>query len=134
MNMTAEKPFTITSVKKFGCLFASLFACSFFYFRFKHFLFLEIACASISIFFIFATIFRPLVLAPLNRAWFSLSLFLGKVVSPVVIGTIFFVTIVPVSLIMRIFGRDVLKLKKREIASYWLKKEPIDVDSFKNQF
>jgi hypothetical protein len=59
---------------------------------------------------------------------------LGKIVSPVILSVIFFIMIVPVSVITRAFGRDVLLLKKREVPSYWVDKESIEPDSFKNQF
>jgi hypothetical protein len=74
------------------------------------------------------------LLAPLNRAWFGLSLFLGKVVSPIVLSIIFFVLIAPVALITRLFGRDALLLKKRQASTYWVDKESIEPGSFKNQF
>ena len=87
-----------------------------------------------AVIFVVVTIFIPTALTPLNRAWFALSLFLGKVVSPIVLSAIFFVLIVPVAVITRLFGRDALLLKKRQVSSYWVHKESIDPESFKNQF
>ena len=92
------------------------------------------------VFFVAAVIFAlmticiPTALAPLNRAWFALSLFLGKVVSPIVLSIIFFILIVPVAVTTRLFGRDTLLLKKRQVLSYWVDKESIEPESFKNQF
>lgn len=122
------------SNQKFGWLFAAIFAGAFAYFQWKHSLGLAIASIALSILFALVTIFIPSALAPLNKAWFALSLFLGKVVSPIVLSMIFFVLIVPVALIGRLFGRDALLLKKRQVSSYWVDKEPIEPDSFKNQF
>ena len=127
-------PPTATSNKKFGCLFTLIFLVGYLYLRDKNFLWFAIACLSLSILFALITIFIPSALAPLNKAWFALSLFLGRVVSPIVLSMIFFVVIVPVALIARLFGRDALLLKKRKVASYWVDKEPIEPDSFKNQF
>ena len=65
-----------------------------------------------------------------------LGLALGKVVSPIVLGIIFFGLITPIALIARLMGRDELKLRRPKKSTYW--SEPIssssDVDSFKNQF
>jgi hypothetical protein len=59
---------------------------------------------------------------------------MGKFVSPIVLGIIFFLLITPVAIITRLFGRDELLIKKREVPSYWIEKEAIDPDSFKDQF
>ena len=65
-----------------------------------------------------------------------LGLALGKIVSPIVLGIIFFGLITPIALIARLLGRDELKLKRPKKSTYWSK--PIssnsDADSFKNQF
>ncbi len=134
MNSYPNNPAAIPSNQKFGCLFAAIFAGAFAYFQWKHSLGIAIVLVALSILFALVTIFIPSVLAPLNKAWFALSLFLGKVVSPIVLSLIFFVMIVPTALIGRLFGRDALLLKKRQVASYWVNKEPIEPDSFKNQF
>lgn len=78
----------------------------------------------------------PQVLTPFNRAWFKLGELLGKIVSPVVLGVIFFVLIAPVGLIARMLGRDELRLKRRPCHSYWVNRDPLGPapDSFKNQF
>jgi hypothetical protein len=122
------------SNQKFGWLFAAIFATGFGYFQWKHSLGWAFLTAFLAILFALVTIFIPAALAPFNRAWFALSLFLGKVVSPFILSLIFFVLIVPVALVTRLFGRDILLLKKRQVSSYWVDKEPIEPDSFKNQF
>lgn len=86
--------------------------------------------------FLVAALVRPSLLAPLNKAWFELGLLLGKIVSPIVLGAIFFLLITPVAICSRFFGRDQLRLKKQKVNSYWVQREPIgpDAESFKNQF
>jgi Saxitoxin biosynthesis operon protein SxtJ len=76
------------------------------------------------------------VLAPLNKAWFYLGKVLGKIVSPIAMGIIFFDVLTPVSIVTRLFGRDELRLKRRTTNSYWLDRtSPIEAaQSFKNQF
>jgi hypothetical protein len=65
-----------------------------------------------------------------------LGLLLGKIISPIVLGLIFFVLITPVSLVTRLFGRDELKMKKRSVESYWVDRSPPEPPSntFKNQY
>jgi hypothetical protein len=119
--------------QKFGLLFSAIFSTAFFYFQIKSVASFSIICGCLALLFIFVTLLAPLALEPLNRAWFALSLFLGKIFSPLVLSTIFFILIMPVALITRLFGRDALFLKKRHVSSYWVEKEAIDPDSFKNQ-
>ena len=82
------------------------------------------------------TLAAPRLLAPFNLAWFKLGLLMGKVVSPIVLGIIFFVLLTPVAVIGRLFGRDELRLKRKAVQSYWIERVPPgpDGDSFKNQF
>jgi len=78
----------------------------------------------------------PESLTSLNRYWFKLGEGLGRIVSPVTLGVIFFVLITPVALISRMFGRDELRLIKRPSASYWIERIPPgpSSDSYKNQY
>lgn len=82
------------------------------------------------------SILIPRVLAPFNKAWFLLGQTMGKLVSPVVLCIIFFFLITPVAVLGRLFGRDVLKLKRPPLKSYWVERSPPgpDSDSFKRQF
>ena len=78
----------------------------------------------------------PTALTPLNKAWMKLGELMGKVVSPLVLGVIFFVLITPIALLTRLFGRDELRLKKVNVSSYWIDRVPPGPagESFKNQF
>lgn len=90
----------------------------------------------VAVSFAFATLIAPKTLTSLNRLWFSIGLLLGKIVSPVVLGIIFFLLISPISIVLRLFGRDELKLKQRNLDSYWVVRTPSgpSADSFKNQY
>jgi hypothetical protein len=80
---------------------------------------------------------RPQTLRPLNRAWLALGRLLHRIVSPVVMGVIFFVAVTPTGWIMRLRGKDVLSLKRRpDLSSYWIAREPSssETQSMKNQF
>jgi hypothetical protein len=79
----------------------------------------------------------PRALAAPNRAWFQLGMLLHKVVSPVVLGAIYFLVITPIALAMRLSGRDPLERRRDpQRASYWKDRDPPGPppDSFRNQF
>jgi hypothetical protein len=79
----------------------------------------------------------PQVLAPLNRVWAKFGLLLHAIISPVVIGLLFCVCITPIGFLMRLFGKDPLRLRfERDAPSYWIQREPPgpSPESFKNQF
>jgi predicted membrane metal-binding protein len=68
---------------------------------------------------------RPQILHPLNRAWLALGLLLHRIVSPLVMGAIFFLCVTPIAWIMRLRGKDVLSLARRpDLSSYWIAREP----------
>jgi hypothetical protein len=67
----------------------------------------------------------PRALYPLNRAWFRFGLLLHRVISPIVIGAVFFLCVTPIGLIMRLLGKDVLSLRRRaDLPSYWIERDP----------
>jgi len=82
------------------------------------------------------TFAAPKILRPLNRAWFLLGEVLGRVVSPVVLLVIFFFLLTPIGVLMRLFGRDELRLRKLQGGSCWVPREQAEVtsESFKNQY
>jgi hypothetical protein len=84
-----------------------------------------------------AALAAPSLLKPLNRAWLKLGLIGFKVINPIVLALIFFVTILPIGLLMRLFGKRPLALRfNREARSYWIKRKPHDpkTESMKHQF
>ena len=126
----------LPSNKRFGVFFSIVFilVATYAHWKFKsHF---AIFALIPSAFFAIAAFLAPQILSPLNRLWFSLGLLLGKIISPIVLGLIFFVLITPVSLVTRLFGRDELKMKKRSVESYWVDRSPPGPPSntFKNQY
>lgn len=79
----------------------------------------------------------PRALGPLNRLWLKLGLLLYKVVNPIVLGLLFFITITPIGMIMRATGKDFLRLKlDRGAKSYWIERTPPGPppQTMKNQF
>jgi len=73
------------------------------------------------IFFILALL-NSKILTPMNKIWTKFGLFLGNFISPIVMGVIFFFVVTPIGLLMRLFGKDVLNLKKNKFSTYWIKK------------
>jgi len=79
----------------------------------------------------------PKILAPLNKLWFKFGLLLHKIISPIVMGILFFLTVTPIGIIMRLLGKDLLNQKlDKEADSYWI---PIDPEkaaqaSMRHQF
>ena len=77
----------------------------------------------ISFLFLFLGLLNSKILTPLNKLWFRFGLFLGKIISPIVMGVIFFLVVTPIGLLMRFFGKDVLNLKiNKKKSSYWIEK------------
>ena len=73
------------------------------------------------------------VLSPLNKIWFKFGIFLGKIVSPIVMGVTFFLVVTPIAIFMRILGKDLLNLKYNNNKSYWIKKDG-PKSKMRNQF
>ncbi|MDF1734382.1 MAG: SxtJ family membrane protein [Minwuia sp.] len=74
--------------------------------------------------FLVVSFVRPTVLAPLNLVWFRFGMLLGKVMTPIVMGLLYFVTITPIGLIMRATGKDPLRTKlEPEARTYWQKRD-----------
>lgn len=79
----------------------------------------------VAILFLAVALIRPRLLTPLNRLWFLVGLALHHVVTPLVMGLLFFLTITPVALIMRARGKNLLTLKRDPAAaSYWIHRQP----------
>jgi len=121
---------------KFGSFFAILFLFAAFYFSYDSKFYLALFFFALAGVFIFLTVFRFEVLHSLNKAWFLLGIFLGRIVSPIIWGIIFFVLITPTSLFFRLKGRDELRLKTKSNTSYWRAHEShgTEISSFKKQF
>src|SRR5262245_23347122 len=87
--------------------------------------------------FLLLALVAPAALAPLNRLWTKFGLLLHRVMSPVVLGVMFFLVITPIGLLMRLLGKDLLRLKfDRAAGSYWISREPPGPppESLKDQF
>ena len=76
----------------------------------------------ISAIFLILGFLNSIILNPLNILWFKFGLLLGKLISPLVMGLIFFCVVTPIGILMKIFMKDLLKLKYNNKNSYWVDK------------
>ncbi len=87
----------------------------------------------ISLLFLILGIINSKILTPLNKVWFRFGIFLGKLISPLVMGIIFFLVVTPIAFLMRILNKDLLNLKFNKKSSYWIEKTD-PKSTMKNQF
>ena len=125
----------LPSNKKFGYFFTLIFTSVSIYFFINSILSWAILFAFIGVIFFITTFVKASLLLPLNKLWMRFGLLLGQIISPLVLGIIFFGIFTPVAFLMRLSGRDELRLKFKNKTSYWiLRNEPIQGDSFRRQF
>ena len=87
----------------------------------------------ISLLFLILGIINSKVLSPLNKVWFKFGIFLGKIISPIIMGIIFFFVVTPIAFLMKILKKDLLNLKYNKNSSYWIEKTD-PKSTMKNQF
>ena len=88
----------------------------------------------LSLVFLVLGVLNSKLLTPLNKLWFKFGILLGSIVSPIVMGAIFFIIVTPVGLIMRFLGKDLLRINKNKLVStYWIKHDK-QQSSMKKQF
>ena len=87
----------------------------------------------ISSIFLILGLVNSKLLSPLNNLWFRFGIFLGKIISPIIMGIIFYLVVTPIGFLMRILGKDLLNLKYNKNNSYWIEKSG-PKSKMKNQF
>ena len=87
----------------------------------------------ISLIFLVLGLINSQILTPLNKLWFKFGILLGKIVSPIIMGTIFFFVVTPIGFIMKAIGKDLINLKYNNNKSYWIEKTG-PKSKMKNQF
>ena len=121
-----------SSNRSFGIVFCIVFLIISFWSFFDT---AEIRYWSLVIAIIFFTLglLNSKILTPLNLIWFKVGIFLGNFISPIVMAIIFFIVITPISLLLKLFNKDVLNLKNNKDKTYWIKKDG-PKSKMKNQF
>jgi hypothetical protein len=135
-DLRREHSVALSSNRSFGLVMAGCFAVIAFGPLLRHHPMRPWA-AAVSGIFLVLTFTVPRALTPLNKAWAKLGILLGRIVSPVMLGVLYFTVFTPMALILKLAGKDLLHLKRDGRArSYWIEREPPGPSavSLKNQF
>ena len=125
----------LPSNRKFGFFFTFVFVMVAVYFHYSANVSWAYVFIAMAMIFLLVTLIKSDALLPLNKLWMRFGLLLGMIVSPIVLGVIFFGLFTPIAMLMRLSGRDELRLKYAQKASHWISRgEPIKSESFKHQF
>mgnify|MGYP001472697067 CR=1 FL=1 len=125
----------LPSNRKFGFFFTFIFAVVAAYFYYSTNMGWAYVFVASAFVFLIVTFAKSDALLPMNKLWMRFGLFLGMIISPIVLGLIFFGLFAPIGALIRLGGRDEMRLKFSRKGSHWIKRsEPIKSESFKNQF
>jgi len=94
--------------------------------------FIRIWSVVLSSVFLIITIIKPNLFTFLNKLWIQFGILLGKIISPIVMGLVFFFVVTPIGILMKILKKDIMGLKRRK-SSYWINRED-KLQSMKKQF
>jgi hypothetical protein len=132
-EITSHIPTKQPSPKSFGIVFSIIFLIVALY-PLINFEGLRIWALVVSTIFLFLAYIAPQILDLPNRLWFKFGIILGSIIAPIVMTLVYLVTVLPIGIIMRLLGKDLLKQKlDKNIQSYWIeRRDPIG--SMKNQF
>ena len=87
-----------------------------------------------SVVFLILGLLNSKLLSPLNKSWIKLGEILGIIIAPIVMALVYFAILTPISIIVRVFGKDLLGLKfLKEKETYWIKRKK-NLGSMKKQF
>ena len=87
----------------------------------------------ISLIFLVLGLLNSRILKPLKHVWIKFGEILGKIIAPIVMAVVFFIILTPTGLLLRLFGKDLLKTKPSKGSSYWIRRSK-DIGSMKKQF
>ena len=120
--MTSDSKIKISSNRNFGLVFFVVFLIVALW-PLKYEEDIRLWSLVLSIIFFILGILNSQLLTPLNKLWFKFGMFLGLIVSPIVMGIVYFLVVTPIGIFMRLLGKDLLKTSKAKNAStYWIKR------------
>lgn len=93
---------------------------------------IRIWSAAVSSVFLIITIIKPNLFTFLNKLWIKFGILLGKIISPIVMGLVFFFVVIPIGIFVKILKKDVMGLKRGQ-SSYWITRED-KIQSMRKQF
>lgn len=126
-----NKKIKVSSNKSFGIVFFIFFIAVAFYPLINNEEY-RLWALIISLIFLILGLINSSFLTPLNLLWFKFGMLLGRIVSPIIMGLVFFGVVTPTGLIMKLFKKDLLRLKRNEKKSYWIERKT--KSEMKNQF
>ena len=131
--LTKEKQ---PSDKSFGIFFSILFFIIFIWFYDDNLNYPDYIFLVLSLSFLLTSLYKPVLLNNLKKLWLRLGLLIGKIFHPILLGVIYFFVISPISILLKICGRDELRLKVIRADTFWSDREnkKINPSTFKNQY
>tara|TARA_B100000575_G_C23076450_1_gene620051 strand:- start:890 stop:1270 length:381 start_codon:yes stop_codon:yes gene_type:complete len=79
---------------------------------------------SIASIFLILGLLNSKILSPLNKAWIKLGEILGRIIAPIIMAIVYFLVLTPISLLVRLFGKDLIGMKfSNQQKSYWIKRK-----------
>jgi len=131
--MTTNSKIKISSNRNFGLVFFVVFLIVALW-PLKHDEDIRLWSLGLSIIFFILGILNSKLLTPLNKLWFKFGIFLGVIVSPVIMGVVYFLVVTPTGIFMRFLGKDLLKISKvKQATTYWIKRDK-QQSTMKKQF
>ena len=125
----------LPSNHKFGLFFTFIFLVAAGYFFYSSNMTWAYGLLVAAFIFLIITLVKRDALLPLNKLWMWLGLLLGIIINPIILGIIFFGLFTPIATLMRLIGRDELRLKITPKGSYWItRSDRVKSESFKHQF
>ena len=120
--MTSDSKIKISSNRSFGLVFFVVFLIVALW-PLKYEEDIRLWSLVLSIIFFILGILNSKLLTPLNKLWFKLGMFLGSIVSPILMGIVYFIVVTPIGIFMRLLGKDLLKTSKaKNTSTYWIKR------------
>ena len=121
--------------RNFGFFFTLIFLIIGGYFWYKSEILLGYCSGTIATLLFIITLINADILLPLNKLWMRFGLLIGMIISPLVIGLIFFGLITPIAYLLRFRGRDELRLKRQEQSTHWINRSTsLEAETFRLQF
>lgn len=125
----------LPSNRKFGVFFTCVFILMAVYLYFAGSKSWTYTLSIVALIFLVITLVKADLFLPLNKLWMKTGQLIGIIISPIVLGIIYFVMFTPVALVMRLNGRDELRLKFNKKPSHWiLRSDPVKSEFFNQQF
>ena len=131
--MTSNSKIKISSNKSFGLVFFTVFLIVALW-PLKYEEDIRLWSLALSIIFLILGVLNSKLLTPLNKLWFKFGIFLGAIISPIIMGIVYFLVVTPTGVFMRLLGKDLLKTSKvKNTSTYWIKRNK-QQSTMKKQF